>query len=48
MSVLKSENEISTKNGYTFTEEISYSYVGYKDILIALLYKFPKDINRFH
>ena len=48
LSVFKSKNLLPAEKGYTFNEFITYTYLGYKADLIALLYKFPKDINRFH
>ena len=41
-------NLLPKEKGYTFSEFVAYTYLGYKDKWTAILYKLPRDINRFN
>lgn len=48
VSVFKPINLLSTEKGYTFSNIVAYTYFGHKDNWISILYKLPKDFNRFN
>ena len=48
LSFFKHFNFYPTEKDYSFSNFIGYIYLGKKQSWISILYKFPKDINRFH
>lgn len=48
ISVFKPINLLPTEKGYTFSNIVAYTYLGHKDNWISILYKLPKDFNRFN
>ena len=48
ISVFKPFNFLPTEKGYSFANVAAYTYLGYKDSWISILYKFPKDLKRFN
>lgn len=48
ISVFKPKDLLPKEQGYTFSEFISFNYLGRKEKWTSLIYKFPKDINRFN
>ena len=47
-SCFKDFDPFPIKKDYNFSNFIGYIYTGKKQSWISVLYKFPKDINRFH
>ena len=47
-SIFKPMNIMPLEKGYSFGEFVSFIYLGQKDHWTAVLYKFPKDINRLN
>lgn len=48
ISIFKPNNLLPKEKGYTFSEFITYAYLGHKDNWTAIFYKLPKDLNRFN
>lgn len=48
ISVFKPKNLLPTEKGYTFSNIVAYTYLGYKDHWTAIFYKLPTDISRFN
>ena len=48
LAFFKHFNFYPTEKDYSFSNFIGYIYLGKKQSWISILYKFPKDINRFH
>jgi hypothetical protein len=48
ISVFKPKTLLPTEKGYTLSNVAAYAYLGYKDNWTVILYKLPKDINRFN
>lgn len=46
ISLFKPMNLLPKEKGYTFSNVVAYTYLGYKDSWTAILYKFPKDLKR--
>ena len=48
LSTFKPTRIFPTQKGYTFKEFVTYTYLGRTDSWMALVYKFPKDLNRLN
>jgi hypothetical protein len=48
LSTFKPTRLFPTQKGYTFKEFVTYKYLGRTDSWMALVYKFPKDLNRLN
>lgn len=48
ISIFKPKDLLPKEKGYTFSEFIAFTYLGYKDSWTAIFYKFPKDVSRFN
>lgn len=46
--VFKTFNLLPSESNYSLSNIIAYIYLGNKDSWTSILYKFPKDINRFN
>jgi len=47
-SYFKNFDPLPLEKGYSFSNFIGYIYTGKKQSWVSLLYKFPKDMNRFN
>lgn len=48
ISVFKPRKLLPSEKNYTPSNVAAYTYLGHKDSWTAILYKFPKDLNRFN
>ncbi len=48
LSVFKPINLLPEEKGYTLSNIIAFTYLGFKDNWTAIFYKLPKDLNRFN
>ena len=48
VSTFKPTPLFPSQNGYTFKEFVTFTYLGRTDSWMALVYKFPKDLNRLN
>jgi Kef-type K+ transport system membrane component KefB len=48
LSTFKPTHLFPIQKGYTFKEFVTFTYLGQTDSWMALVYKFPKDLNRLN